>query len=397
MPPASAHSAATGSSRGPTLTGGPAWQPRNLLGLLDVDMLAARCAAELSKSFAGDLVCVTTVSRSPQLLIRGAGGERGHGALHGLAVPTGSVGGLAFAEQHVIAVRDYATVAAAEDFLELVVGMEGVRGAVGVPLCVDEHSVGVLFVGRRSGGTFADREIDLLLNASEFIAPLVEASLQADRRVELAGAEERQRLATELHDNVLPLLFLIGATARRMRDSDKEDRAALSTELREVEALASSVGSVVRNAVRELAPMRPDHRLSLRLRTIIARFRAHHPLSVELVEIGEGAALAADITTVLAAVVNEGLTNLVKHAPGASALVSLSCDASTVTVTVQDDGPGLPEGFALRSVTEPDAGEHFGLSNLARRVADLSGELSVGTNEDDGVTLRVRMPRTLPS
>jgi signal transduction histidine kinase len=355
-------------------------------------MLATRAASELTKSFHGDLVCVTTVGRSPELVVRAAGGSWSRGALPGRPVPHGSVGGLAFTRKHMISVPDYSTVRAAEDFLDVVVGLEGVRGAVGVPLCVDDHSVGVLFVGRRTGTPFADGEIDLLHRASQFIAPLVEASLQVERRVELACAQERQRLATELHDNVLPLLFLIGATARRMRDSTSEDAGELVHELGEVEALASSVGSVVRNAVRELAPMRPDHKLSLRLRTLIARYKAHHPLSVELIEVGGATRLPGDTTEVLAAVVNEGLANLVKHAPGASALVTLSYDSDRVTVTVQDDGPGLPDEFLLGSVTAPDAGEHFGLSNLARRVADLAGELTVAANEDDGVTLRASVP-----
>jgi signal transduction histidine kinase len=355
-------------------------------------MLAARAAAELTKSFYGDLVCVTTISRSPQLVVRAAGGQRSGGALPGRPVPHGSVGGLAFSQRHMISVHDYATVHAAEDFLDVVVGLEGVRGAVGVPLCVDDHSVGVLFVGRRTGTAFADREIDLLHRAAQFIAPLVEASLQVERRVELAGAQERQRLATELHDNVLPLLFLIGATARRMRDSTIEDPEVMVRELGEVEALASSVASVVRNAVRELAPMRPDHKLSLRLRTVIARFRAHHAHSVELIEVGGATALPGDTTEVLSALVNEGLANLARHAPGASALVTLSYDLDRVTVTVQDDGPGLPDGFVLGSVTAPDAGEHFGLSNLARRVSDLAGTLTVSANEDDGVTLRASVP-----
>jgi signal transduction histidine kinase len=357
-------------------------------------MLAARAATELTKSFHGDLVCVTTIGRSPELVVRAAGGTRSRGALPGRPVPHGSVGGLAFSHRQVISVPDYARVSAAEDFLDVVVGIEGVRGAVGVPLCVDDHSVGVLFVGRRTGTTFADGEIELLHRASQFIAPLIEASLEVERRVELASAQERQRLATELHDNVLPLLFLIGATARRMRDSTVDDRGALVHELGEVEAFASSAGSVVRNAVRELAPMRPDHKLSLRLRTLIARFRAHHPLSVELIEVGGAISLPGDTTEVLAAVVNEGLANLVKHAPGASALVTLSYDVHRVTVTVQDDGPGLPDGFVLGSVTAADAGEHFGLSNLARRVADLAGELTVTANEDDGVTLRASVPVT---
>jgi signal transduction histidine kinase len=368
------------------------WQPRQLLGLLDVDLLAARAAAELTKSFRGDLVCVTTIGRSPQLVVRAAGGQRSRNALPGRSVPHGSVGGLAFSHQHVVAVPDYARVHAAEDFLHVVVGLEGVRGAVGVPLCVEDHCVGVLFVGRRTGTTFAASEIDLLHRASEFIAPLVETSLQVERRTELAGAQERQRLATELHDNVLPLLFLIGATARRMRDSDIDDSEVLAHELGEVEAMASAVGSVVRNAVRELAPMRPDHKLSLRLRSLIESFRAHHSLSVELIEVGAAVSLPGDTTEVLAAVVNEGLANAVRHAPDASALVTLSHGPENVTVTVQDDGPGLPAGFVLGSVTSPDAGEHFGLSNLARRVADLAGELSVATNEDHGVTLRACVP-----
>ena len=83
---------------------------------------------------------------------------------------------------------------------------------------------------------------------------------------------------------------------------------------------------------------------------------------------------------------------MARHAQGASATVSLTYDRREVSVAVMDDGVGLPEGFTLYSITDPLAGDHFGLAVLSHRLQLLRGTLEIDTNDDGGVTVRASVP-----
>jgi signal transduction histidine kinase len=94
--------------------------------------------------------------------------------------------------------------------------------------------------------------------------------------------------------------------------------------------------------------------------------------------------LDASRTAALAGVVREALLNVEKHAEAQSVMVSVFRTSDGPTVAVYDDGIGPPDAAA-----EPSG---LGLAAVAERLGRLGGRLTVGRNEDGGVTVRAWVP-----
>jgi signal transduction histidine kinase len=377
---------------------------RKLAPIRDRGALETLAAAELHRLLGGSLVCVTPVDDGPgaadedgpRLVVGAAEGTRA-APLPGLRLAPGAgVGGQAAASGRLVAVDDYAREVDAAELVELMAGTEGVRGAAAVPLRCDGRILGIVFAGRREHGVPGDRELDLLCETAGDLARMLAAADRAHRRVELARADERRRIASELHDDVAPLLFGIGSAAGRARNAlDGPERTATAAELERIAALAGTAGDAVRAEIAGLAEAQAECALPLALAATVDRFR--EALAVELVDLGGTGGVAPDVARVLAGAVAEALRNVTKHAPGAAVVVTLARDADAVEVAVQDDGPGLPPGFAPRHDPAPADGRRFGLALVAERLVPYDGALRVAENEDGGVTVAVRVPHAAGS
>ena len=84
-------------------------------------------------------------------------------------------------------------------------------------------------------------------------------------------------------------------------------------------------------------------------------------------------------------IIQEALTNVIKHADGATATVRLDYGADALEVEVVDDGPGT---------TEPSAGGH-GLIGIRERVAVVGGRVEAGPHPDGGFAVKARLPYAL--
>lgn len=373
---------------------------QRLSGLLDLDVLSARAAVEVQRRLTDHLVCVTWVDEdrpgtadegSPWLVVGAARGHRDRD-LAGLQIPPGAgIGGLVATRSRVVSVGDYRAESATRDFAGLMVGREGIGGAAGVPLWSDDRLCGVLFAGRRGDGELAERTIDLLVEVSGYLGEMIGRARQVRRLVSLARSDERNRVATALHDDVTQLLFAVGVSARRARRAIGDASPGADDELRRIEALTSSAATAVRAALRAAAPIPAEQCLALALQAEVDRCAELTGLRAELVVLDPVPEQRADVAEVAAHAVRVALANVVRHAPGASAVVTLACDDRVLTVLVQDDGPGPPPDFVLRPLRD-HAGTRFGLANLARRAGLLGGTLSLrGT--DEGTALGLTLPR----
>lgn len=368
-----------------------------LANLVELDVLAARAAAEVQRLLADHLICVTLASEEdvapppggPWLVVGGASGYRG-GDLTGLRIAPGrGVGGLSASTGRVISVREYREEQAAADFRHLIADREGVHGAAGVPLVADGQVSGILFAGRREPGRLGDQELDVLLEFSHHLAAMVDRARQIQRLLNLARAQERERVARILHDDVTQLLFGVGSSARRARRTIGPEHGGADHELERIEWLASSAATQVRSTLRALRPIAGHQRLPMLVRAAVDAVSDGTGLAVELALLGPVPEVDPDAGRALVAVVREALANVARHGGGASALVSLSAEDHSVSAVVQDDGPGLPAGFRLR----PAGGEGTGLASVAFVLDSVGGRLVVNSNDDGGVTVRGTVPR----
>lgn len=216
----------------------------------------------------------------------------------------------------------------------------------------------------------------------------VRAEREREERARAAVAEERARIARELHDVVghsVSVMTVQASGVRRLLrpDQDREREALLVVERTGREALAEMRRMVgVLRRPEEAPALAPQPSLD-HLNHLVDQAR-EAGLPVELRIEGQAIQLPAGVDLTAYRLVQEGLTNVVKHAQATRAEVLVNYGDSYLEVTVRDDGKGLGNG---------DGGGH-GLVGMRERVSVYGGELDAGPQQGGGYRLRAKLPLT---
>src|SRR5580693_3701397 len=219
----------------------------------------------------------------------------------------------------------------------------------------------------------------------------------------VAVAEERLRIARDLHDLLGHSLSLITLKAELSRRMMATDAAGAEREISELEAVARQSLSDVREAVAgyrqpDLAAELGAARQLLTAAGVACRISAP-----------EGLSLPGEVDTVLAWAVREGVTNVVRHAQATSAVITVAADPSGVTAEITDNGRGSaaraptgtgPATGAVLGAAASDGMRRVGgsgLAGLGERVRKLGGELAAAPSSPAGFRLRVTIPACGPA
>jgi signal transduction histidine kinase len=206
-----------------------------------------------------------------------------------------------------------------------------------------------------------------------------------------AVVEERTRIARELHDIVghsVSVMTVQASGVRRLLrpEQEQEREALLAVERTGREALAEMRRVV--GALRDPnggPTLTPQPSLS-RVDALVAHAR-ETGLPVDLEIEGEPVPLPAGVDLTAYRLVQEGLTNAIKHAAARHAEVHVRYDDGQVEIEVCDDGRGI-DGVG------PSAGGGHGLVGMRERVSIYGGELDAGPRDEGGFRLRARLPVT---
>ena len=259
-----------------------------------------------------------------------------------------------------------------------------------MPLLHQGVPVGTLVLGLRpgeSGFSPADRRLlaDLARQAGVAVSTVrLTADLQRSReRLVTAREEERRRLRRDLHDGLgaqLAGLTVQTGVLRSLIQRDPEAAGDLAAELRG--ELRTAIAEV-RRLVHDLRPPALDelglggalHRVAERIGADGATLR---------VEVrAEGlTALPAAVEVAAYRIVQEALTNVVRHARASACCVEVAVAGPDLAVTVTDDGTGLPAGL--------EAG--VGLASMRERAAETGGTCELGPAPDGGTRVVARLP-----
>jgi LuxR family transcriptional regulator, regulator of acetate metabolism len=359
---------------------------RRIAGLIDTSVLVQRAAQELQHLVSNDLSAVAVRERPNELAMRGVAGARtaDFARIH---VPRGAgIGGKILLVKRPIAVLDYEHDASiSRHFVDIVAHGEGIHGMLGVPLEFEGQIIGVLYTGLRSSESIGDRLYSRVTQFARTLEPVLGASLQANRAVKLGIEEERQRIATQLHDTIGQLLFGIGISARKARGQVPDGSVDLVADLEKIEVQASHAASYLRDALRALTPSISQEALPAVIRADTAAFTERSGIAANLVVVGNPCAVPPAIEAALLSVVREGLHNVEKHAAASSVVLGLYFTEISFGVTIQDDGRGVPVDFSIGPLP---TGGNWGLATLVQRVERVGGTLTLVSNEDGGATLR---------
>ena len=265
----------------------------------------------------------------------------------------------------------------------------GARSGLYVPLLVRDEAIGVVIAHDKVGADtrFGDADVRVAEQFASRAAIAVDLSRRVAhdslRRV-VAGQElERKRLARELHDETGQALtsILLGLRAVDGAGSDEEMRRALE----DLRALVVATLQDVRRLAVELRPKAlDDFGLVAALERLTETFSEATAIEVELeAQIGAGR-LPNEVETTLYRIVQEALTNIVKHAEAQHVSILVVRRHGTATAVIEDDG----RGFDVGAVTD----EGLGLLGMRERAALLGGRVTVESSETGGTTVAAEVP-----
>jgi signal transduction histidine kinase len=200
----------------------------------------------------------------------------------------------------------------------------------------------------------------------------------------LAAAEERNRLAREVHDT---LGHRLTASAVQL---EAIQRLAASDPAR-VAGMAGAVRQQVREALQELRqtvgrlrePLEIELSLPQALRRLAASFQEATALRIDLKLPEAACPMTPAQRLALYRAAQEGLTNIQRHAQAQQAWLRLECQAGQIILVVEDDGSGL---------SDSPNGSGFGLRGLQERASQLGGEVSLSQRPEGGSVLKITLP-----
>jgi signal transduction histidine kinase len=203
-----------------------------------------------------------------------------------------------------------------------------------------------------------------------------------------AVAAERAAIARELHDVVAHHMSVMVVQAGAARAVGARDPAAAAEALRQIEASGRTGLAEMRRLLEVLkAEEDGDGRVPqpglARLGELLDAMRTSG-LPVEAVVEGTPRALSPGVDLSAYRIVQEALTNSLRHAGGASARVVVRYESDALELEIADDGPGPPE--------DPEASGGQGLIGMRERVQLFGGELEAGPRPGGGFLVRARLP-----
>jgi signal transduction histidine kinase len=387
----------------PTVPAGASWVRRLrddiVLDIVDPPALAGKAARSLldhvGLSFAG--VCVRDASGLFAMHGVAGGFEEEH--LRKIRVSPGQgLGGKVVALRRPVTVNDYVRDPAITPHFRDFAVREELAGMAAVPVVARGDVVAILYGATRGLGTVDARAAAELNAAAAGLAELFDVAVRHQDDARQHAAAERQRIAAELHDTVGPLLFALGASARRLGEILPNDLEDDGIDARAIAGLigtqAAHASVELREALRRLGPRTPEETVPVAVRIDLEEFTRSTGVPGHVVIMGEPRDLGDAEAAAMLGVVREALFNAAKHARAGRVLVTLRYTPDAVQVIVQDDGRGLPPGFALRSVSAGERG--LGLPSLLRRLQQQGGTLEVRNGDPTGTVVRATL-RTQPA
>ncbi|MEF9902925.1 GAF domain-containing sensor histidine kinase [Streptomyces sp. P9-A2] len=275
---------------------------------------------------------------------------------------------------------------------------------LGLPIRDGDEVIGALFLAnklRPAGGHppqtpggpepdgicgFTQDDEDVLGILAQHAAIALTNARLYERSRELTIAEERSRLAHELHDAVSQKLFSLRLTAQAAARLVDRDPSRAKGELQQVAALAAEAAEELRAAVVELRPAALDEDgLVATLRTQVQVLDRAHSARVTFAARGVRALPATQEEAVLR-VAQEALHNALRHAEAGQVDVTLERRGNGAVLRVADDGKGFDPGIIRR------AGRHLGLVSMRDRASGAGGSLTVESAPGKGATIEMEVP-----
>ena len=265
------------------------------------------------------------------------------------------------------------------------------RSFLGVPIVAGGEVLAELFLADKAGPdrrTFTDSDQRLIETLSTHAALAVANAQRTERARELSVAEERARLARELHDSVTQTLFSLTLAAESAAALAEPGGPELAEQLDRVRELARDrAGRDALDGRRRCgrSTLGADG-LAEALRKRVDLLRRVHDVRLSLRARGPARLQDRTVEREVLLVASEALANALQHAGAASIEVTLDTGGDTVRLIVADDGAGFDLAGTLRE------SRRLGLTSMRERAEALGGTVHVDTAPGAGTRVSWRCP-----
>ena len=275
----------------------------------------------------------------------------------------------------------------------LVDGTGGLRTHTSVPLYASHGTkLGVLNVAGSEWRELAEEELQLLHTIGDLLSITIERAELFARSAQIGAAEERNRLAREIHDTLAQNLAAI-TLQMETADALLEARAGweqISTTVQKALELSRSGLNEARRSVLDLraAPLE-GRSLPEAMQLLVHDFQQRSGITVRFDLLGAFTPLPPRVEVGIYRITQEALANVQQHAQASRVDIKLVIVPASLQLTIQDDGRGLrpdaiPEG-------------HYGLIGINERVHLMGGKLDLQSSPEAGMQLKISIPLEMRS
>jgi signal transduction histidine kinase len=258
-----------------------------------------------------------------------------------------------------------------------------------VPLQTSERTVGAINAQARPGRRFGTRDIEIVTLFAQQAAVAIENARLYERGRELAVAEERNRLAREIHDTLAQGFTGIILQLEVAKSLLPDDPAAADARerLQKAQELARVSLTEARRSVWNLRPTPLQGRsLPDAVRASLDEWGRTAGVATACAVEGTSRPLPADVETTLLRVTQEALNNIRKHAAATQVDLLLRVEADSVLLRVCDDGAGFS------GAGRPEQGGGFGLIGMRERLGRVGGLLTIQSTPGRGTCVEAVVP-----
>lgn len=238
------------------------------------------------------------------------------------------------------------------------------------------------------GAFFALRFVSTLLaerKAKEELAAAHEQLRQyAQQAEDLAAAQERNRIAREIHDSLGHALTALNVQLQTGVKLLGRDPAKAQPFLEQAHQLGSTAMKEVRQSVSALRDdAQPEQPLEEAIASLVDNFRQGTGIATSA-NVSISVPVPPNIVRIIYRIVQEALTNICKHAQASNVEIQVSTTANCVNLVIKDNGRGFnPE--------QPN-GSGFGLQSMQQRVAAVDGNFQLNTEPGMGCRIAIELP-----
>jgi signal transduction histidine kinase len=278
---------------------------------------------------------------------------------------------------------DDATSRWANDIAFARVGMQTVTALTVALLLV------VWLLARRDAQQREARRLDAQMEKRKLEALVEERTAEMSElsnHLQVVREDEKSKLARDIHDELGGILVSakmdVAWAEKRVKGKDPEAAAKLE---RALQALDNGV-DMKRRIIEELRPTLLDNLgLSAALDWQVHEICDRAGLKCNIATPADDSGIAPGVSIALYRILQEALTNIVKYARAKSVGVDLGLTEDTITLLIEDDGIGIPDGAQKNLLSH-------GISGMRQRVRALHGEFAIARRSEGGTIIEVNIP-----